>query len=89
MASPKAPSLIVKVTRDQHRQVKKESRLSGVSISNIVRARVFPDACPCGGPGEHPGPHIVSCPYIDPTYEPSDGLTRGETSANVPTTTRE
>ena len=76
----KRASVIVKVTREQHRMLKKESRMSGVTISNIVRLRVFPRVCPCKSDIEDPGPHIASCPYSDINYEPPNPAPIKETT---------
>lgn len=31
-------------------------------------------SCPCEGPEEDPGPHLHTCPWSDPDYEPEPGI---------------
>ncbi len=41
------------------------------TILEVTARVILPVICPCGDTTiENPGPHIASCPYTDPNYDP-------------------
>ena len=44
--------------------------LGTVPPRDLPQPRHAPAVCPCEGPTEAPGPHLATCPWSDPDYEP-------------------
>ena len=44
--------------------------LGTVPQRDLPPPRHAPEVCPCEGPAEDPGPHLATCPWSDPDYEP-------------------
>lgn len=60
----RTPQLLFTAAREMVRAEKEHAAYQAWRAEN-------PDACPCQGPEDDPGPtHIKACPFSDPEYEP-------------------
>jgi hypothetical protein len=64
-------TLIVKLTRDQHRQIKREAKERSTTMSGLVRWRMFRDPLPSTAPTGSPERKLHDAIWTD--QPPFDG----------------